>query len=216
MKLVSINIAQPTEVEYLGKIVSTGIFKQPINSQVYVNQNNITGDGQSDLIHHGGEHKAVYGFAAEHYHYWRETLERPDLSYGAFGENLTISALTESTLCIGDQLQIGDTILEVSQPRVPCFKLAIALDNKQAPNLFTKSYATGIYFRVKQQGFINVNDKVTLIKSHSKQLSVAALFRAYFDRSYSDAVAVLESAATIEELAPEWQEKIAKKLVQNW
>ena len=215
MKVVSINIAQPTLVEYLGKQVSTGIFKQAVKHRVYGDKVNMAGDGQADLIHHGGTHKAVYGFSSDHYSYWRETLDRPELSYGVFGENLTISSLSEAQLCIGDQLVIGDTVLEVSQPRVPCFKLGIALDNKKIPNLFTKSYATGIYFRVIKQGYISPEDLVIVNKTVSKTVSVQALFRAYYDRSYADAIAVLTIAADIKALAPEWHEKVLKKLAKK-
>jgi len=214
MKVVSINIALPTEVEYQGKTVTTGIFKKPVNRKIYVNQQLMTGDGQADLINHGGLDKAVYGFSADHYSGWRQTLTAPDLGYGAFGENLTISGLAEHELSIGDRLLIGDTILEVSQPRVPCFKLGIALDNIKAPSLFTKTYATGVYFRVIKQGYIAPNDIVTVTKTTKKTVSVYALFRAYYDRSYADTLAVLTIAAQLEELAAEWQQKVAKKLAK--
>jgi len=214
MKVVSINIALPTEIEYQGKVVSTGIFKKPVSHKIYVNQQHMSGDGQADLIHHGGDDKAVYGFSADHYHGWRQTLAAPDLGYGAFGENLTISGLAEHELSIGDRLLIGDAILEVSQPRVPCFKLGIALDNIKAPSLFTKTYATGVYFRVIKQGFIAPGNVVTVTKTNKKTVSVYALFRAYYDRSYTDTLEVLTTAAQLDELAAEWQQKVAQKLAK--
>jgi len=214
MEVISINIAQPTDIDYQGKTVSTGIFKQPVNHKTQVQKENIVGDGQADLIHHGGLDKAVYGFSADHYRYWRDTLHQPNLKYGAFGENLTISSLSEEQLCIGDRLEIGDTVLEVSQPRVPCFKLGIALDNVKAPSLFTKSNNTGVYFRVIKSGFITPGDNLVVVKSTKDTVSVQSLFRAYYDRHYSDSEAVLNTANKIEELAEEWRLKVIKKLQQ--
>lgn len=212
MKIVSINTSQSKQVQHLDKMVSTGIFKQPRNEKVFVGKTNLDGDAQADLKNHGGEHKAVYAFSADHYDYWRQTLSRPDLSHGVFGENLTITALNESTLCIGDKLCIGQSVLQISQPRVPCFKLALAFDNQKMPNLFTKHFATGIYFRVLQQGFITPGDPVTVIKNSADSLSVQTLFQAYYDRTCDNALDIFKKALEIEALAPEWQEKLLKKL----
>ncbi|HHA19743.1 MAG TPA: MOSC domain-containing protein, partial [Methylophaga sp.] len=111
MELISINVSLPVDVQYNNKLISTGIFKKPVNKAVHVSQSGLAGDQQVDLINHGGEHKAVYGFSANHYEFWRNKLNSPKLSYGQFGENLTITELDEAKLCIGDQLQIGNCIL---------------------------------------------------------------------------------------------------------
>ncbi|MFW5425833.1 MAG: MOSC domain-containing protein [Methylophagaceae bacterium] len=212
MKLVSINVSLPVDVEYNNKIVSTGIFKKPINTDVLVNSQGLANDQQVDLKNHGGEHKAVYAFSAGHYDYWKEALHKPDLAFGQFGENLTISDLDESTLCIGDQLQIGDCILEITQPRVPCFKLGIALGINEMPKLFVQHAATGIYFRVLQPGAIKACDNVEVIHHHPKQLTVQTLFKAYFDKSFSDPQTVMELAANIPQLSAEWREKILSRI----
>lgn len=215
MKVVSLNISQAKEVIHQGKTIRTGIFKTPIQQPVLVGQAQLNGDVQADLTFHGGIYKAVYGFSANHYDYWRDALSQPDLHYGAFGENLTVTGLDESQLCIGDQLAIGETILTVSQPRVPCFKLAIALNNKKAPSLFSKHGATGIYFSVAQQGHIAPNDEVTVVDKCINSVTVHALFNAYYDRHFSDANKVLEAALKVNALAPEWQEKIDKRLSRD-
>jgi len=212
LKLVSINVSQPVKVEYNDKIISTGIFKKPINGSATASSLGLTGDQQVDLDNHGGEYKAVYGFSAHHYDYWRTKLNRPELSYGQFGENLTITDLDEAHLCIGDQLQIGDCILEITQPRVPCFKLGIALDLKEMPRLFVQHAATGIYFRVLNPGEISPMTQVKLIHHHPKQLSVQSLFRAYFDRDYVEASKTLSLAADITELSSEWRKKVLSRL----
>ena len=212
MKLLSINISQAVDVSYNDKIISTGIFKKPISGSVDIDQHGLLGDQQVDLINHGGEHKAVYGFSANHYDYWRQELDNPDLSYGQFGENLTISDLDEATLCIGDQLQIGDCILEITQPRVPCFKLGIALGLNAMPKLFVQSASTGIYFRVLQVGSIANGSLVERIYHHPKQLSVQTLFKAYFDHHFIDANKVLKIASDLPELSDEWQQKVLARL----
>lgn len=212
MKLVSINVSLPVEVEYNNKLVSTGIFKKPINGNILISPKGLTNDQQADLKNHGGEHKAVYAFSANHYDYWREKLNKPELAFGQFGENLTISGLDEATLCIGDQIQIGDCILEISQPRVPCYKLGIALGLTEMPKLFVKHGATGIYFRVLQAGNININSQISIRFRHPKQLTVHTLFNAYFDKDYIGSDKVMALAETIPQLSNEWQNKILARL----
>ena len=212
MKLVAVNVSQPVENNYNGKSISTSIFKKPVEGEVAVGEFNLAGDQQVDLENHGGGHKAVYGFSANHYDYWQQTLERTDLQFGQFGENLTITELDEATLCIGDQLQIGSCTLEITQPRVPCFKLGIALELKTMPKLFIAHAATGIYFKVIQTGLIKSGDNVTVIYQHPTKLSVKTLFKAYFDKDFNDAKAVMKRAASIEQLSDEWREKVLGRL----
>lgn len=212
MKILSINTSEVKDIDNLGKIVATGIFKQAREGKVFVHKDNLEGDAQADLKNHGGAHKAVYAFSSDHYDYWRKELSQPDLKHGVFGENLTISSLDEAELCIGDKLSIGQCILEISQPRVPCFKLGLVLKDSNAPFLFTKSYATGIYFRVVQEGFIASGDVVEVIKNNAESVSVQALFRSYFDVKFADAAEVFNKALTLPELAPEWREKVIRKI----
>ena len=212
MELISINVSLPVDVQYNNKLISTGIFKKPVNKAVHVSQSGLAGDQQVDLINHGGEHKAVYGFSANHYEFWRNKLNNSDLSFGQFGENLTIIELDEASLCIGDQLQIGNCILEITQPRVPCFKLGIALDNTAMPKFFVQNGATGIYFRVLQAGSISVGDQLNVIYHHPKQLSVQTLFKAYFDKDFVNSGEIMALAASIDELSNEWREKVLSRL----
>ncbi len=110
MNIVSINVSAPTEIEYQGKKLSTGIFKKPVGGPVHLDKGNLAGDRQADLNSHGGEDKAVYAFSFEHYPYWRQVLKKPDLKPGASGENLTISGFDEAAVHIGDQLRIGPSL----------------------------------------------------------------------------------------------------------
>jgi len=215
MQLLSINTSLPTSIQHNGKALLTGIFKQAISGSVFVSKLNIKGDGQADLTNHGGGHKAVYAFSSDYYGYWRELLSNPGLKPGAFGENLTITGLDESQLHIGDQLAIGEVVLEVSQPRVPCLKLGIALNNKNAPKLFIDTYATGVYFRVITEGHINTSDTITVVKKSPYTVSVQSLFKAYFDKTQENANEVLAAGLEVPELSSEWRGYIEKRLFGN-
>jgi len=212
MHLVSINVSKPKDAEYNGEIIQTGIFKKPIQGKLVVKKENIEGDGQADLVNHRGVHKAVYAFAHDRYDYWRRVFNDHSLTSGAFGENLTISSLDESDINIGDRFSVGECILEVSQPRMPCYKLGIALNNSKAPKLFTKSYRTGVYFRIIKEGVIEAGDKIERISQRPDSVSVKILFRAFFDKDYLDANAIFSKALLIDELAPEWKNMLSKKV----
>jgi MOSC domain-containing protein YiiM len=210
----SVNVSLPKQVQHKNKTVSTGIFKQPVAGRVAVNQFNLAGDQQVDLVNHGGEHKAVYGFASDHYAFWQKKLAQPDFHYGQFGENLTIDGLDEKILCIGDQLQIGESVLEITQPRVPCFKLGLAFNREDMPRLFVEHAATGIYFRVIKTGSVASGDQVSLTQAHPAKLSVQRLFKAYFDKSLdeSEKQAVMREALEIDALSIEWREKLESRV----
>ena len=212
MKIISTNISKIKTLIHNGKEVKTGIFKTPTNEPVVIEKLYIIGDEQADLVNHGGVDKAVYAFSHNHYEYWKQTLENDDLAVGAFGENFTISDLDEVNIHIGDHIRIGTALLEVSQPRVPCFKLAIALNNKNSLKLFTQHYCTGVYFRVLEQGVAKTGDSVVIEKKASHDISVKKLFQAFFDKKYPDYESVLLAALELPEIALEWQTKIKKKL----
>jgi len=213
----SVNVSLLKQVQHNSKTVATGIFKQPVAGRVVINSFNLAGDQQVDLVNHGGEHKAVYGFASDHYAFWQQTLTQDELHYGQFGENLTIDGLHENIFCIGDQLQVGDSILEITQPRVPCFKLGIAFGREDMPRLFVENAATGIYFRVIETGSVASGDTVSLHQPHPARLSVQRLFKAYFDKSLTEAekLAVMQRALEIDALSVEWREKLESRLAQS-
>ena len=125
MKLISVNIGFPREVTWKGKIVSTGIFKEPVRDRVILRSLNLDGDGRADLAVHGGLEKAVYVYSFEHYAYWRSELPDAELTLGSFGENFTTTGLREEELNIGDRFASGTVLLTVTQPRLPCYKLGL-------------------------------------------------------------------------------------------
>ena len=128
MKLLSVNVSLPREITVKGKTVRTGIFKEPVNRRVQVKTLNINGDGQADLIGHGGEMRAVLVYSFENHAYWATELRRTDFSFGnvgQFGENFTVEGMLDDEIHVGDRFRIGTAVFEVTQPRVPCYKLAI-------------------------------------------------------------------------------------------
>jgi MOSC domain-containing protein YiiM len=215
MTLLSVNVALPAETPHGDSTVVTGIFKRPVAGAVAVRKLNLDGDGQADLVHHGGESKAVYAYSLEHYDYWREALGRYDLAHGTFGENLTIAGLDEVTLCVGDQLGIGDALFTITQPRVPCFKLGIRLGDKNMPKLFAESLRTGVYLRVLREGSVAAGDAVHVVSRDPHRLSIRSLFDAYLKPGRAEARALLKQALGVTGLSPEWREHITRRLAQR-
>lgn len=215
MTLVSINVGLPREVAYGEETVVTGIFKQAISGPVAVRRENLDGDGQADPVHHGGIDKAVYAYSLDHYPWWRQELGLDVLPHGQFGENLTIAGLDESTLCLGDQLQMGDARFVITQPRVPCFKLGLRFDDKRLPQLFTQSLRSGVYLRVLQEGTVQAGDTVEVVAAGHAQLPIRTLFDAYFRPNDPAAQKVLQQALDVPELSAEWRHHIGERLARR-
>lgn len=178
--VVSVNVATPTEIAVDGGTVLTSIFKAPVEGRVAVRRNNIAGDEQSDLTVHGGPHKAVYCYPEEHYSFWREQVPDMRLVPPMFGENLTTRGLSEEEINIGDQLRVGSALLQVTQPRMPCYKLGIRFGRVDIVKRFWVSGRPGIYFSVIEEGEVAAGDPIERISSAKDGISVAdvvALFR---------------------------------------
>lgn len=172
MKIRSVNLSGLSQVMYRDELVSTGIFKKPVDGPVQVGPTQIVGDKQADLVNHGGPDKAVYGYPWEHYAHWAATLDRDDFALGQFGENLTTEGLLESDLSIGDRVRIGTVLLEVSQPRMPCFKLGIKMKLPSFPKVFMKSGLVGFYFRVLEAGTLRAGDTITVEATGEERVTI--------------------------------------------
>ena len=146
MRVVSLNVGLPREMEWHGRTVRTSIFKTPADRRLRVTTLNLEGDQQSDLSVHGGVAKAVYAYPSEHYEYWRRELPQADLPWGVFGENLTTEGLLEEDVRIGDRLRVGSAEFVVTQPRMPCFKLGIRFGRPDIVKRFLHSGRTGFYW----------------------------------------------------------------------
>ena len=211
MKLLSINVSKPKPIQYDGKTVRTGIFKEPVSGTVMLREKNIDGDGQGDLRVHGGTYKAIYGYPFEHYAYWQQELQRDDLGYGQFGENLTVEGMLEEAVHIGDIFQVGSTVrLQITQPRVPCFKLAYKMGLPEFPKQFLESRRVGFYFRVLEEGEITAGDTIARIEVASEPMSVTEIVNLrYFD---TDNHAKIAQARKLPALSPSWKRDFTKIL----
>jgi MOSC domain-containing protein YiiM len=164
MQVVSVNVSKPKDVVHDGAVVSTGIFKEPVKGRLWVRKLGIEGDGQADLTAHGGPDQAVYAYPVEHYAYWEEQLGRDPLPFGQFGENLSITGIDEASARVGDTLKIGTAVLQVTQPRLPCYKLGIRMGaGKSFPKRFQKSGRVGFYLRVIKEGELAAGDRIERI-----------------------------------------------------
>jgi len=210
VKIVSINVGLPHEIRYRGKTVTTSIFKAPVSGRVRVSRLNVEGDRQSDLTVHGGFDKAVYVYPAEHYGFWRKELPDVALLWGAFGENFTTEGLLESTIHIGDTLRIGSAEFVVTQPRMPCFKLAIRFDRADMLKRFLQSGRTGFYLRVSQEGEVGAGDATTLVARDDHAIAVADIVALYTaDGSNQD---LLRRASALPALPDGWRDYFRKRL----
>jgi MOSC domain-containing protein YiiM len=191
-------------VIWKGKTVSTGIFKAPVNDRVMVRSLNLDGDGQADLTVHGGADKAVYVYPFEHYDYWRSELPDIELPLGIFGENLTTTGLREEEVNIGDCFQIGTVKLIVTQPRMPCYKLGIRFGRPDMVKRFLASRRTGFYFRVLQEGEVEIGDTLELVSRDENNVTVADITQLYIDAE--DNSELLHRAAQLEALPKSWRD----------
>lgn len=176
MKIVSIQVGRPREIEFRGKPMTTSIFKSAVQKPVRVGKTNIEGDEQSDLRVHGGPDKAVYAYSFAAYDWWKKNRSDLSLENGAFGENLTLDDIDENRIFIGDSFVVGQAILQVAQPRFPCGKLGAKFNDLSVIKSFTQSRRPGVYFRVLQEGIIQKEDEFKLISQEKIAVSVNEIF----------------------------------------
>ncbi len=173
MKVLSVNVGKPKNVPWQGKTVYTGVWKHPVDGPVLVRRLNIDGDGQGDLNGHGGEQRAVLVYQIDSYRHWARHFGRNDLSYGNFGENLTIDGLPDDEVCIGDRYRIGEAEFEVTQPRVTCYRVGMRLGQPELPALLVSHHRPGFYMRVITEGQVQAGDQIVKTRTGPHALSVA-------------------------------------------
>ncbi|HMI61995.1 MAG TPA: MOSC and FAD-binding oxidoreductase domain-containing protein [Puia sp.] len=203
MKILSVNISLPREIEFRGQKVRTSIFKMPVDRRVMARRMNLDGDTQSDLMAHGGEHRAVFVYQSESYEYWKRVLQRDDLHYGQFGENFTVEGLADKDVCIGDRYRIGSAIFEVTQPRVTCYKVGISLGVPEMPALLVAHKRPGFYFRVIEEGEIGAGDPIQKLSSGTEGMSVADMDQLLYSKDHP--MGSLIKALKIPALSKGWQ-----------
>lgn len=213
MKLLSVNVSMPKEVPHMGKTITTGIFKEPVNGRVMLRTLNLDGDGQADLKAHGGTYKAAYVYSIENYEYWKRKLGRADFTFGQFGENFTAEGMLDDTIHIGDVFRVGRALVEVTQPRVPCFKLGIKMGLAQFPKMFLNSCRVGFYLRVLEEGEVGEGDLFEQVKTEPERMSVSeACHLLYFDQKNLEGA---QKALRIQALSPGWKGSFKDRLTKT-
>jgi len=210
MKLLSVNVGLPREIDWNGRIVRTSIFKAPVQGRVRVAHLNLEGDQQSDLSVHGGIDKAVYAYPSEHYSFWRQELPGMELPRGVFGENLTTQGLLEEAVHIGDRFRVGSAELVVTQPRMPCFKLGIRFGRPDIVKRFLQSGRSGFYFAVLKEGEVAAGDSIELLKRDELGVTVADVVNLYGRDAANQEL--LRRVSDLPSLPESWRDYFRKRL----
>ncbi len=210
MKLLSVNVGQPRQVEWEGEIVRSSIYKTSVEGPVRLRRHNLDGDEQSDRLAHGGPDQAVYAYPYEHYAYWQAQLPGATLEFGNFGENLTLQGLLEEKACVGDVYRVGEAQLRITAPRIPCYKLEMRMQRPGMIERFLNSRRSGFYLAVEQEGTLRAGDALALEHKDPHQVSIAELMRIYvLDKDDQEA---LERALAVETLPENWRRRFQRRL----
>ena len=214
--LLSIQVSPPRSYgvegasDPLDRPWTTGFYKEPVVGPVHLGSTNLEGDGQADLVNHGGPDKAVLAYSADHYPVWRSELGMPDLAFGAFGENFTVTGQTEKDVCLGDRWVLGEVRLEVSQPRLPCWKLARRWRIKDLALRVDRTGRSGWYFRVVQEGSVTANQVWSLEHRPFPEWTVARANELWLhDKTNFTDASELEALPC---LAVSWKEMLQRRL----
>lgn len=212
-RLISVNVGMPRDIEWEGRTVHTAVWKRPVQGTCRVERSNLEGDGQGDLVGHGGEHRAVFVYQIESYRYWQDALHRNDFELGQFGENFTTEGLPDDQVCIGDRFQIGSALFEVTQPRVTCYRVGIRMREPRMPALLTSSGRPGFYLRVLRGGAVRAGDDIVKVGEADERMTVTAVNALLYLPPHPREQ--LERALRIEALSPGWRSSFEALLSQN-
>ena len=182
MKITSTNIAKPTTIFWNGKEEITGIYKMPTEAPIYLGKHDVKGDEVTDRKHHGGAFKACYLFSENHYSYWKNLYPNLDWNWGMFGENLTVKGLDETKISIGDIYKVGEAIIQITQPREPCYKFGVKFGNQKAIKQFVKHGLPGTYVRILKEGFVKTSDTFKLLEKAENSITTAQFYNLLFSK----------------------------------
>lgn len=213
MQVISVNVGRPQRYEWRGAQVETAIFKGPVEGPVAVRELNLEGDKQADLTVHGGANKSVYAYPHEHYDYWRSQLPGYSLALGNFGENLTLTGLTEEDIHIGDELGIGTARFTVTQPRSPCYKLGVRFHREDMTKRFYESRLFGFYLRVLREGTLQSGAAVTVLSRDPHAVSVRDVISLYTGDSHDQEL--LQRALRPKALPEGWRHALQERLARD-
>jgi MOSC domain-containing protein YiiM len=207
MNVVSLNVGLPRQVEWHGRPVTTGIYKEPVKGRIPLRTLNLDGDRQADLTAHGGEYKAVYCYPVQHYAYWKKELPGRDLPMAVFGENFTTDGLLEDSAHLGDRFSVGSAEVIVTQPRLPCYKLGIRFEADDMVKRFLASARTGFYLAVTKEGQVSVGDEIKPLSQDPNAVPVSEITRLYIAKRFTAAdVASLRRAIQVAALPDSWKD----------
>jgi MOSC domain-containing protein YiiM len=208
MRIISLNVGLPSAQRYEDRKIITGGAKKPV-PRAFLRFENLDGDRQADRVNHGGFEKAVCVYPFDHYPYWNRQLGR-DLKLGAFSENLTVSGAIETEVCVGDVFRIGEAMVQVSQPRMPCSKLAGKNGSKMLPKLIGDTGYTGFYMRVLSEGLVAADDSFDLVRAHPERITIAEVNSIIYEKSYD--VALIKRLAELAEFSEVGRTLFARRL----
>ena len=210
MKLLSLNVGEPRDVEWRGQTIRTAIYKAPAEGRLELRGVNLAGDDQADRRVHGGRDKAVYAYPHEHYAFWKGELPDYEFTMGNFGENLTTQGLLEDQVNIGDEYRIGSAVLTVTQPRMPCAKLGLRFERDDMVKRFMNSRRPGIYFSVRSEGHMGAGDEIEKVHEDPHGVTVLdVLALAVFDKKNEEGLA---RALMVPALASGWRDDFEDRL----
>jgi MOSC domain-containing protein YiiM len=177
-KVLSVNVGGVRQFDYNGRPARSAIWKSPVAGRVAARGVNLVGDDQADRRAHGGPDKALYAYAVEDARWWEQEIGRP-LAYGEFGENLTTEGIDGNNALVGERWQIGTMVLEVSEPRIPCWRLGVRMNDKQFPRRFTDEMRPGPYFRIVVEGDVGAGNEIYVVERPDHDLTIRDVFRIY-------------------------------------
>jgi MOSC domain-containing protein YiiM len=177
-RVLSVNVGAVREFEYNGHPAKSAIWKSPVAGRIVARGVNLDGDDQADRKAHGGPDKAVYAYAVEDARWWEQEIGR-SLVYGEFGENLTTEGIEVNNALVGERWEIGTTVLEVSEPRIPCWRLAVRMNDPLFPRRFTTAMRPGAYLRIVVEGSVGAGDAIRVIERPGHDLTIRDVFRIY-------------------------------------
>ncbi len=207
-KILSVNVGKPKHFDYKGREAKGAIWKSPVTGRIIARGINLDGDDQADREAHGGFDKAVYAYAREDAEWWEQQIGR-SIAHGEFGENLTTEGIEVNDALIGERWQIGSVLLEVSEPRIPCWRLGVRMQDKSFPKKFTQALRPGPYFRIIQEGELGADDTISIVEKPKHDLTLRDVFRIY-TKDHNEAERILG----VEQMSAEWK-RWANKIVQK-
>jgi len=198
-KVLSVNVGLPRDFDYDGRPARSAIWKEPVSGRIAARGVNLAGDDQADRKAHGGPDKAVYAYAVEDVRWWERELGRT-LARGQFGENLTTEGVAVNDALVGERWKIGTAVLEVSEPRVPCWRLGVRMDDPRFPRRFAEALRPGAYLRIVVEGDVGAGDEIHVLERPDHELTIRDVLRIYaFDRND------VERLVTVAQLSERWR-----------